>query len=595
MRWHEWFKPALIILFLLAGVSIAALAWFGLALLGQESAVQAQRAQERLEQSADRVASRLRATISDLASHPAIAPSEALILTSNGLANQPLLYWPTPPPGPEAPAATFLDAEAIEYRQGQPRLALNLYRKLASSPNPPIRAGALLRAARVLRNLGNTPEADAAYTQLAAIPNVQVASAPAELVARLALHEAASVRAGLLSGRWHLTRGQFDFYWHQITPSQPPAGELLWADAAARIFHDRPQSNQLLWIGPTPLYLIASPNRLLLIQPETLMRLATAADPIPYAAEDSTGRLLAGAKPSADARPVIRTASESQLPWTLAFTRNPSLTDADLLSRRRFLLLGLAVTVFFLAAGTFFIAHAIRREAQLSRLQSGFVSAVSHEFRSPLTSMRHLSEILAEGRLPSEDRRQLYYDTLVSETHRLQRLVETLLNFGGMEAGARQYHPQAVNLSALAHQTLADLELQLNSTGRRIDVLPSPDPCIIEADPEALSVALRNLLDNALKYSPPDSPVRLEWSLDATHASISVRDEGAGIAPNERKLIFRKFVRGSAAAQGNVKGTGVGLAIVDHIVKAHRGSIDVASEPGRGSTFTLRMPLFTRP
>jgi signal transduction histidine kinase len=146
----------------------------------------------------------------------------------------------------------------------------------------------------------------------------------------------------------------------------------------------------------------------------------------------------------------------------------------------------------------------------------------------------------------------------------------------------------------LAQQVLADLQLQLNTTGRRVDVLPSPDPCIIEADPEALAVALRNLLDNALKYSPRDSPVRLEWSFDSTHASISVRDEGAGVAPHERKLIFRKFVRGSAAAHGNVKGTGVGLAIVDHIVKAHRGSIDVASEPGRGSTFTLRMPLFTR-
>ena len=119
-----------------------------------------------------------------------------------------------------------------------------------------------------------------------------------------------------------------------------------------------------------------------------------------------------------------------------------------------FLLLGILVMVLFLIFGTYFIARAIRREAETLRMQSAFVSAVSHEFRSPLTSLRQMSEILALGRVPSEERRQLYYETLVGETSRLQRLIESLLNFGKMEAGARRYHFEALDATARAPRSI---------------------------------------------------------------------------------------------------------------------------------------------
>jgi signal transduction histidine kinase len=598
MRWDEWFKPALIILFLIAGVSITVLGWFGLTLLRQESTVQSQHAQERLEQSADRVSARLRVTVSQISTNlatrrPDPADSESLILTFHATdltSSRRLLYWPFPSTDPEAPFSMFLEGESLEYRQGQPYLARVWYSKLAASLNPAVRAGALLREARVLRNLGKSEESQGVYRKLTTLEGVQIAGAPADLVGRLALGgDLANLQQALLESRWRLTRGQFEFYWNQCAPNQqPPAEKILWADSASLLARTRPESNQILFVHGTPLYLIAAGNRAFIVRPEVLMRRATANEPILYAAVDPSGRILAGRK-DGDGRPVIRTAAESQLPWTLSFTRAPSLSDSDLANRKRFLLLGLGVTVLFLGAGTFFIAHAIQREAQLARLQAGFIAAVSHEFRSPLTSLRHLSEILAEGRLPREERRQLYYDNLVHETHRLQRLVETLLNFGGMEAGTRPYNLQPVDLSRLIERVRLDLEAQ-----RRIEVTGSAASCLVEADPEALSIALRNLLDNALKYSPADSLVRLDWSFEGASAAIRVHDQGAGIHAAERKIIFKKFVRGSAAAQGNVKGTGVGLAIVDHIVKAHRGSIHVASEPGRGSTFTLHMPLAQR-
>jgi signal transduction histidine kinase len=231
---------------------------------------------------------------------------------------------------------------------------------------------------------------------------------------------------------------------------------------------------------------------------------------------------------------------------------------------------------------------------EVSRLQSHFVSAVSHEFRSPLTSMRQLSEMLALGRVPGEERREKYYETLVSETRRLQRLVETLLNFGKMEAGAKQYRFEELDAGDLVARVVAEFEPQVAASGRRIELNGAPNGCRIKADPEALAVALRNLVDNALKYSPDQPAVWVEWGPENGCVAIRVRDKGMGIAERERKAIFRKFVRGSAAAAAHVKGTGVGLAMVRHIVVAHGGGIQVASEPGQGSTFTMRLPAVER-
>jgi signal transduction histidine kinase len=223
-------------------------------------------------------------------------------------------------------------------------------------------------------------------------------------------------------------------------------------------------------------------------------------------------------------------------------------------------------------------------------MQSDFVSAVSHEFRSPLTSIRQLSEILALGRAPGEERRQLYYDTLVRETARLQRLVEALLSFGRMEAGARPYRFEEVEASALVERVAAEFEHQAAESGRRIERSGPDEGCPVQADPEALAVALRNLIDNALKYSPQEPVVWVHWGAENGQVAIRVRDRGAGITSEERKAIFRKFVRGSAAAAGNVRGSGVGLAMVLHIVDAHHGEIQVKSEPGHGSTFTILLP-----
>jgi signal transduction histidine kinase len=126
--------------------------------------------------------------------------------------------------------------------------------------------------------------------------------------------------------------------------------------------------------------------------------------------------------------------------------------------------------------------------------------------------------------------------------------------------------------------------------GRRIEATGANQPCLIEADQEAIAVALRNLLDNALKYSPGEPVVWVAWEARDRAVAIRVRDKGLGIAAPERKAIFRRFVRGAAAQVTNSKGSGLGLAMVQHIVAAHGGRILVASQPGQGSEFTMLLP-----
>jgi two-component system sensor histidine kinase SenX3 len=147
---------------------------------------------------------------------------------------------------------------------------------------------------------------------------------------------------------------------------------------------------------------------------------------------------------------------------------------------------------------------------------------------------------------------------------------------------------------AIVESVVCEFAPQVAATGKHIEAVRTKGPLWIEADFDAISVALRNLLDNAIKYSPHQSTVWVECGLDQNRVAIRVRDQGLGITESERKTIFKKFMRGSAAIAANVKGSGVGLAMVSHIVAAHGGEITVASEPGRGSMFTMLFPVAER-
>jgi signal transduction histidine kinase len=287
-----------------------------------------------------------------------------------------------------------------------------------------------------------------------------------------------------------------------------------------------------------------------------------------------------------------RSAGETGLPWTVAVESTGVESELDRVANRRALwLTGLAVLAALVIGGTYFIARAVSRELAVARLQSDFVSAVSHEFRTPLTSMRQLTEILNDGRVANEGRRLSYYQALARQTERLHRLVESLLDFGRMEAGTTPYRMEPLDAYAFIRSVVADFEAEAAGRGYHVELEIEGAEGTIAADRAALTNALWNLLDNAVKYSPECHTVWVAVQREGHLLSIRVRDQGLGIPVEEQEEIFRKFVRGTAAKAENIKGTGIGLAMLSHIVKAHRGNVSVSSAPGAGSTFTLLLPI----
>jgi signal transduction histidine kinase len=270
---------------------------------------------------------------------------------------------------------------------------------------------------------------------------------------------------------------------------------------------------------------------------------------------------------------------------------DPTADSAFIAWRRRLLLSGFVVLALVLVAGSYFITRSIARELAVTRLQSEFVSTVSHEFRTPLTSIRQLSEMLAKGRVPTDDLRQQSYDILSHESERLQRLVESLLDFGRIEEGAFKYRFEPLDAASLVDDVVAGFREAAAAQGFQVELQKTDTPAPIRADRDALGLALRNLLDNAVKYSPECRTIWVETVLADRRLAIRVRDRGIGIPTSEQRTIFDKFVRGSVSRDAGIKGTGIGLTLARHIVDAHHGDIRVESAPGQGSTFTILLPL----
>lgn len=237
----------------------------------------------------------------------------------------------------------------------------------------------------------------------------------------------------------------------------------------------------------------------------------------------------------------------------------------------------------------------IALDAKRAQLQSDFVAAVSHEFRSPLTTLRTITDLLAQNRIPDEARRKESYVFLDRETTRLQRLVEDLLDFGRMESGRKQYRLECHDAYQLVRDTVADFIEQAQANGFSVEasLAPAEDyfPPRVQVDDEAFRRALRNLLENAMKYSPECRTVWVDGAIQGHKVLISVRDRGMGIDAEEEEAIFQKFVRGHAAKKAGIKGTGIGLAMVRQISEAMGGEIRLQSEVGVGSTFTIVLPL----
>ena len=257
---------------------------------------------------------------------------------------------------------------------------------------------------------------------------------------------------------------------------------------------------------------------------------------------------------------------------------------------QRNLLLILLVDLLVIAAAVF-VYRTFRRESELTRMKSDFVATVSHELRTPLSLIRMYAETLEMERLKDPGKQKEYLVTIVHETERLSHLINNILNFARIDAGRKVYHFGDVQLNDVVMSVVNTYESHLKEQGFQVVVDLDTELPPITADAEAVKEGVVNLLDNAAKYSSDRKYIRITTGSDGGRAFVDVEDRGVGIAPRNRERIFEMFYRVSEGDVHTTKGSGLGLALVRHIMDAHRGTVTVTSTPGAGSTFRLSFPL----
>jgi two-component system phosphate regulon sensor histidine kinase PhoR len=240
--------------------------------------------------------------------------------------------------------------------------------------------------------------------------------------------------------------------------------------------------------------------------------------------------------------------------------------------------------------GTAATLAVLYREARLAKLQTDFVNKVSHDLRTPLTSIRMFVETLQMGRLPDRERQQEALEIIATETERLSALITRLLDWARMESGRMRYDRRPVPVAALVDRALEALAPQLLSyPAEVICEIPEDLPCVA-GDEDALVGALIDVLQNAHKYTGADKRIVISARAVEEGVAIRVADNGPGIPGPEQKRIFEKFYRAKDPLHRTIEGSGLGLAMVKHIMKAHGGKVSVESQPGAGAAFTLVLP-----
>jgi signal transduction histidine kinase len=643
-----WKRPSryVAVLFLgVAAVSVIALVWMGVRLVQQDRALEVQRLEEQREAAADRIIVALEKALSeeerklDGDSTVNFSPvAEDFFLIKIGSRevrvwpDNALLYYPVITSGREASSSQFEDSERAEFLDQDYGRAINILRPFSRADDPATRAGAQLRLARNYRKAGRLETALDIYKELAESSDhgILISGVPADLVARRACcmlldelesweqlqQEAQSLLDDLKRRRWHLDRASYLYYsghaaqWlgkepESGTVQQALADAVIWlwenwqgignieqGSSGRRSYSIHGTSVTVLWrVSNNQLAaVVAGPSYQ---QSQWFDSLFKSPDfsSVRVGLSNSDGSLVYGNEPTDDIPVSTRLAATTGLPWDITFANaNLEANLSQFAQRRKLMMMGLGMLTLLVIAASYLIGRAVSRELAAARLQSDFVSAVSHEFRTPLTSMRQFTEMLVEDEKLPVDKRHAYYHAQERATRRLSRLVESLLDFGRMEAGARPYRFERLDVGRLVKSVVEEFRQETGSETLVIECKAPASGPVVNGDREALAQALWNLLDNAVKYSSDSATIHVEVEA-ANQVAIHVRDQGLGITPSERRRILRKFVRGSSAKACGIKGTGIGLAMVKHIVDAHGGKVLIDSEPGEGSTFTIQLPV----
>jgi len=556
-----------------------------------------------------------------------------LSLSKKGLEIYPsgaLLYMianaPTPRTRTSRPPATFIKAESLEIEQQDYRRAILAYQSLLDSIDAELRPMLLQRLARTLRKADRLDEASRAYQELQGLDTIWLGGLPSDLIAQFELCSLSAERGDkaelavrvlalyrdLTGGKWLLDRPRYLYYsdccrsWYresQVTVNEFNRLRMTEESklALSRAIEELLNEPRRILSGETEAHLafwFSNPFTAVVLSESFLglhwwpRFISTQGEDIDVALYSTDGHALFGSPPS-ETPPfaIMHDVRIDEMPWLIqVWPSEPAAIYADMRQRQNLSMVILVFVAALLVFGSYIMVRIVRRELEIARIRADFVSTVSHEFRSPLTGIRQLGEMLLDGRAIDGRKQRRYFKMIVQESDRLTRLVENILDFSRMEEGRKEYRFEPLNTSRWLRGLVADFETEIGAGGVAVETdIPGGLPPI-SADSEALGSAVHNLLDNAVKYSPGTKAVWLDAKAAGGEIRIVVRDRGVGISEHDRKHIFDRFYRADGEISRRIKGAGLGLSLVQHIVTAHGGTVECESQVGEGSTFSIRLP-----
>ena len=284
-----------------------------------------------------------------------------------------------------------------------------------------------------------------------------------------------------------------------------------------------------------------------------------------------------------------------RLPYIIAVYERYPLILEQLEQRRQGLVLYIGLIVFSavsILAGSFYALSALSREWRFAQLKSEFVAHLSHDLRRPLTSIQMFSEMLKDGHIPSEEKKQEYYNIIANESGKLTHLANNILDFSRIERKRIRYNFEQADIANIVCDTIDRFKTYMIDDKRPVTLAMDPCPPI-KMDVHAIGQAVMNLLTNAAKYSPPGTEINVNVRVLSTSKNIiiEVTDHGYGVPASEQKKIFRKFYRVSKPYVAQIEGSGLGLTLVQYTVEAHKGRVRVESREGKGSKFSIVLPV----
>ncbi|MEZ5406119.1 MAG: HAMP domain-containing sensor histidine kinase [Verrucomicrobiia bacterium] len=294
-------------------------------------------------------------------------------------------------------------------------------------------------------------------------------------------------------------------------------------------------------------------------------------------------------------RPFVATEIGEMLPhWEVAaYLLNPKKLNQSAQTLKLTISLIVVVLVLAIIVGGWLIFSDLHRQVKLARQKTDFVSNVSHELKTPLTSIRIFSELLTSGKTIVAEKQQSYLKIISSEANRLTRLINNILDFSRMERGEKNYDMQSCDLVKIVEDIVTNYKPHLEANGFQLNLENTLASCLIKADRDAIGQIILNLLSNAEKYGGKNRQIDIEISrpMDQSKVRISVKDRGDGVPKGCEEKIFEKFFRAHNSLNSGIQGSGLGLTLARRIARSHGGNIDYEPRNGGGSSFTLELPL----